>query len=255
MPKLSRDGIALHYLESGAGANPIVFIHPWGGDHSYFAAQIDHFAKRHRVIAIDLRGHGQSDKPDGDYTVESFAEDLEWLLQQLGVAQPILVGNSIGGVIALELAKRVPVRAVACLDSTVAPPAGVMDSFRPLTQALRSPHWQAAARAVNEKLGGFADKIERREQLIASFISTPQHVIASTLEQLIPYDSEAAAAAFKAPLLYISAGTGLADLARLRQLCPQLLTGETVGSGHYPSLEVPDQVNAMLARFFELCLR
>jgi hypothetical protein len=76
-----------------------------------------------------------------------------------------------------------------------------------------------------------------------------QHVGASSLESYVSYDTVAAAAACKVPILYIGAGFGFADLARFKELTPQLMVAQTVGSGHYNQLEVPDQVNAMIERF------
>jgi len=66
---LERDGVKLHYEEAGAGDPPFVFVHGWCCNHTYFAPQFDHFAKNHRVVAVDLRGHGASDKPEQDYTI------------------------------------------------------------------------------------------------------------------------------------------------------------------------------------------
>jgi hypothetical protein len=57
------------------------------------------------------------------------------------------------------------------------------------------------------------------------------------------------------PVLYVSSGPWFADVARVRELCPQLVTAQTVGSGHYHQLEVPEQVNAMIDRFLAVALR
>jgi pimeloyl-ACP methyl ester carboxylesterase len=63
MRRLRRDGVALFYDEAGGGELPLVFVHGWCCDHTYFAPQFEHFRRKHRVVAVDLRGHGQSDKP------------------------------------------------------------------------------------------------------------------------------------------------------------------------------------------------
>ena len=84
----------------------------------------------------------------------------------------------------------------------------------------------------------------------------PQHVVASAWENgFFVYDSAAAAAACKVPVLYIDAGTPNTDLSRFGELCPRLVTGKTVGSGHFVQLEVPEQVNAMIERFLAVALR
>jgi pimeloyl-ACP methyl ester carboxylesterase len=66
------------------------------------------FAKSHRVVSVDLRGHGKSDDPEQDYTMAIFANDLAWLCEKLRLIKPVVIGHSMGGNIALELAARYP---------------------------------------------------------------------------------------------------------------------------------------------------
>jgi pimeloyl-ACP methyl ester carboxylesterase len=77
--RFERDGVTLFYEETGEWESPVLLIHGWCCDHTYFAPQFNHFAPRgHRVVAVDLRGHGRSDKPHQDYTMQVFADDLAW---------------------------------------------------------------------------------------------------------------------------------------------------------------------------------
>ncbi len=80
----------------------------------------------------------------------------------------------------------------------------------------------------------------------------PDVGIAIWTDGTFAFDDAAAVAACGAPLLYIDAGTPNADLDRLADLSPDLTLGRTVGSGHFAQLEIPDQVNAMVARFLEI---
>ena len=59
MSQVRRNGIALFYQEAGGGELPLVFVHGWCCDHTYFASQFEHFRRKHRVVTVDLRGHGQ----------------------------------------------------------------------------------------------------------------------------------------------------------------------------------------------------
>src|SRR5690242_8544380 len=108
MERLVRDGVALAYEVAGTGDPPLLLVHCWTCDHSFFAPQLAHFSGTHRVVNVDLRGHGASDKPRQDYTVAGFADDLAWLCERLGVQKPVVIGHSMGGNIALELAARHP---------------------------------------------------------------------------------------------------------------------------------------------------
>src|SRR4249919_938427 len=106
MPFFERDGVKLFYADAGAGDPPFVFVHGWTCDHSYFAPQFEHFRPAHRVLALDLRGHGESDAPDQDYTIGAFADDVAALCMQADVVRPVVVGHSMGGAVVLELAAR-----------------------------------------------------------------------------------------------------------------------------------------------------
>ena len=64
MQQLKRDGIALFYEEAGKGAPPILLVHGLAGDHTFMTPQFEHFRRSHRVVSVDLRGHGQSEQPD-----------------------------------------------------------------------------------------------------------------------------------------------------------------------------------------------
>lgn len=97
----------LHYLEQGAG-EPLVLLHGNGEDGGYFAAQIEYFSARYRVIAVDTRGHGKSPRGEGELTLSRCADDLKELLDDLGLSKVNLLGFSDGGNIALLFALRYP---------------------------------------------------------------------------------------------------------------------------------------------------
>jgi len=103
MPRIRVRDIWLHYEESGAG-EPLLLIHGLGSSGRDWEMQVPFFARDYRVVAFDLRGHGESDKPRGPYTMPQFAADTAGLIQALGIAPGHVVGISLGGMIALQLA-------------------------------------------------------------------------------------------------------------------------------------------------------
>jgi pimeloyl-ACP methyl ester carboxylesterase len=259
MPKLLRDGVALAYEEAGRGTPPLLLVHGWLCDRTYLAPQLEHFRRRHRVIAVDLRGHGESDKPRQEYTMAGLADDLAWLCRQLGVERPVVVGHSMGGVVALQLLGRLPVppAAIVALDSTIALPPRLLDHLRSLDEPLKGPRYREETRRFVEGLFLPTDDAGRRARIIEQMSSAPRHVIVSASEGLFadPYAGAATAPAIPVPLLAVtSAGDHMSDLGRLRELCPDLVTGQTVGAGHFHQLEVPDQVNAMIERFIAIAV-
>ena len=84
-------------------------------------------------MVVDRRGHGQSDTPQQDYTMAAFADDLAWTRARLNLKKPVVIGHSMGGVVALELTARFPElpRAVITLDSPVVAPQALLDSLVP----------------------------------------------------------------------------------------------------------------------------
>jgi non-heme chloroperoxidase len=89
------DGIRIHYLEAGSG-RPIVFIPGWTMPAWIWQKQIDEFSKHYRVIAVDPRSQGESDKPTYGHLPETRARDYKELVDQLGLKHPVLVGWSMG---------------------------------------------------------------------------------------------------------------------------------------------------------------
>jgi pimeloyl-ACP methyl ester carboxylesterase len=253
MQYLIRDGVSLAYREEGQGDPPILFVHCWTCNNTFFDRQMPHFGAGHRVIAVDLRGHGASDKPEQDYTVECFADDLAWMCAELGLRKPVVVGHSMGGNVALELAARFPEvpGAIVMIDSAIVPPAGLVDVVRSLATTLHGPDFREAQRRF---MGDYTflpnDDAADRTRIIDVMSSAPQHVMANSLEHhILHWDGATAATACQVPALYIGAAFPLADVARFRELCPHLTVGQTVGAGHFNNQLVPDQVNAMIDRF------
>jgi pimeloyl-ACP methyl ester carboxylesterase len=260
MQKLVRDGVALAYEERGEGGPPLLFVHGWSCDHEFFAPQVEQFSRDHRTIAVDLRGHGQSDAPHQEYTMPGFADDLAWLCGQLGVERPVVVGHSMGAVVALQLAawhSTVP-SAIILIDGgtrTLMGPAEVPESEMGLTDIMRSgADLEPVRRSLDRMFLPFSDP-DLRAWIVEKMLSTPRHAMATAFEQLRTVDAVSAAAACTVPILYIQAATPRPELVRFRELCPQLMIGRTVGAGHFNMLEVPDQVNAMIRRFLTIISR
>jgi pimeloyl-ACP methyl ester carboxylesterase len=254
MPYLERDGTRLFYEDRGSGGAPLLLSHGLMNDHSYFEPQLNELSDVRRVVAVDLRGHGKSDKPEQTYTIQGLADDLAWISDQLGLDGVVAVGHSLGGATSLQLAADSPdmVSAAIVLDSPVVPPPDFGTAMGQLAEGANTPAYQDVIRGFISQFVGFQDDPERADRLVEEMASTPQHVTASCLSAYVDWDSAAAADAVTAPVLYVSSGPWFTQVEEFRELCPQLVTAQTVGSGHYHQLEVPDQINAMIRRFVEV---
>ena len=99
--------ITLYYREKG-NKEPFILLHGNGEDSTYFKHQIDYFSDRYRVIALDTRGHGKSQRGDAPFTIKQFAKDLDGFMDSLGIARAIILGFSDGANIAMEFALKYP---------------------------------------------------------------------------------------------------------------------------------------------------
>lgn len=268
---MARDGVRLAHVEAGPQSPtdpPLVLVNGWTGDHGIFTAQIAHFSRTRRVVAVNLRGHGGSDAPRQEYTMEGFADDIAWQCAQLGLNKPVIIGHSFGGAVALELCGRHPSLAsgMMMIDSIVTPREAVRDApeLKAMLEGIRGPDYLAVARASAWDLGCDYDDPARRQAIYATYIlppceRTPQHVAYSALRScVLDHDPIPAAQACKIPMAYISADVPLVnqarDLERLQQLCPQLVIAKTLLAGHFSTIEVATQVNAMIERFLAVGL-
>jgi pimeloyl-ACP methyl ester carboxylesterase len=111
-------GYRVFFREEGAG-DPIVFLHNGGNDHRIWDCQMEHFAKTHRVFALDHLGFGNSDKPDIEYTLPLYAAQLTAFIDGLNLAPVTLVGHCIGAAMALAYTLQNPskVRALVLFNT------------------------------------------------------------------------------------------------------------------------------------------
>jgi len=132
--------ITINYELAGSG-RPLVLIHGLGGNAQTWETQVPQLSRHYQVLTWDVRGHGQSDKPDGDYSAELFASDLAALLGTLSIPSAFVLGHSMGGVIALRFALDFPGLCSALIVSS--------SSAEVNPQATK--YWQNLAAAVLEK--------------------------------------------------------------------------------------------------------
>lgn len=249
---ISRDGVKLAYDVAGSGDTSIVFVHGWACDRTYFAPQFEHFGRRHTVITVDLRGHGDSSKPEaepGAYDIGELSADVLAVARAAGLDRPVVVGHSLGGLVALACAVHVEeVRAAVMVD-----PAPI------LNEARLEFFGRAADSIEHDDDGSWRTKFvsgmflptdtARREEIISGMTELSPAIAAELVRAMQRFDGTVALASVVVPLLSIGSASPSDAAADLVAACPTITVGQTVGSGHFNQLEVPDQVNAMIERF------
>jgi pimeloyl-ACP methyl ester carboxylesterase len=245
-------GIKLAYEDRGAGKPAFVFVHGWTCDRSFFAPQAEHFARRHRVVSLDLRGHGESDKPQGPYPITAAADDIAYMIEHLGLGKAVAVGHSSGGTTVLQLAAAHPDRVAAIVMVDPAPfvfPPELRAGIEAMVAAIEAGNQEPRRQFIAHHM--FLPTSDRQlvEDVLAVMMAAPSHVAASAMRGFLAFDGPAVAAQCKVPALHLAATPPINPPHLMSQWLPTVVNGWTVGAGHFSQLEVPDQVNAMIEGF------
>lgn len=252
------DQIKLYFDKAGLGDPTFIFIHGGGADTSHLAPQFYFFARRGTAINLDLRGYGRSDKPTKYGTIEQYADDVVYLCNELKITSPIIIGHSMGGMVAVELAAKHPMlpRAIILISSGVLFPKTALEDEEKVLRAIKTVTYRAEIQALIDQICLPSDHFKSHVE--KTFFAIPQEQWVAHFEAMFAWDKVARerVSACKLPILYIEdSGGGYSDLPLFSSLCPQLVIGKIVGSGHFPTLEVPEQVNSMIEHFIEVYLK
>jgi len=182
----SRDGVPISYEVRGEGEPTLVFVHGWSCDARYWRAQVPYFSKKHRVVTIDLAGHGHSGMARTRYTMKAFGEDVQAVTEAVGSRRVILIGHSMGGSVIAEAARLMPGRvlgliAVDTLENVEYPMTreDAAKMVAPLEQDFRTGTRQFVEQMV---LPGTDPQL--REWILADMSAAPPAVALSAMNEL-----------------------------------------------------------------------
>ena len=270
---LTVDGRAVNVIDIGDGP-PVVFVHGHAGCWQNWLENIPHFARDHRVIALDLPGFGWSQMPRGDISITGYARTVDLVCEQLGVDSAAVVGNSMGGFIAAEMAIRHPdrvarlvlVAAAGLSRHYIRIPIRVMSSrhLNPelLYKLAAAPYPRARVMARRKRLRKLALWAvvlypERLSPPMAAYLiaGSGRPGAAPASVALATYDFRDRVGEIRCPTLVLWGEddfvihAGAAD--RYEKLVPQSRKVVFADTGHVPMLERPARFNAEVARFLE----
>lgn len=199
MPKIEVDKMTVNYDHQGTG-EPLILIPYLAADSACYAFQVADYAKHFTCISIDLRGTGESDKPEGVYSSELFADDIAAFMHELGIQKAHVLGLSLGAATGMWLAARYPERVKSLSVHsgwTKSDPflKTVVEGWQVMAKALESvpemviqgifpwcftPELYAAKPEYIQSLAGFVRS--RPAQPLASFIQHSNAVISHDVE-------------------------------------------------------------------------
>jgi pyruvate dehydrogenase E2 component (dihydrolipoamide acetyltransferase) len=255
------DGLRLHYVASGqpGGRPPILLLHGLGGSGLLWQPNLTALSRVRRAIALDLPGHGRSEKPDVAYDLEFFVSIVLRFLDALGIGRAALVGNSLGGQVALKIALDHPTRVerLVLVASGGLGPEINLDFLRPLLSDLNRENVETMLRGlfrdsrfvtaamVNATLRGFEEEgaltAVRRASATLTHFGRQKHEFADRLGELA------------SPVL-LAWGSADAILPmqhaeRAQSLLPHAELWVAEGVGHCPQLESSEEFNRRATEF------
>ena len=254
------DGIRLHVTEAGRGP-ALLMLHGLTATHVNWEHTMAAFSSRFRVIAPDLPGHGWSEKPDAPYTIDFFAGVMRSLGRELGLDQAVVIGNSLGGQIALQMALDYPTWTRALV--LAAPAGGFGQTINALSWTIRAvagprllsvtlPY--ALERTVYDRTR--AEHLERR-RILAERLA---HEDYPSFARAVTRSLLGAIAAGRQPIHEIRQPVllvwgrndrlvALSASRRLTRAVPQARLAVLERCGHLPMLEHPEQFNHLVTDF------
>ncbi|HEU4835926.1 MAG TPA: alpha/beta hydrolase [Pyrinomonadaceae bacterium] len=247
------DGAKIHYKSYGKGKEALILVHGWTLSLADWRDQIPDFAKRNRVIALDLPGHGQSDKPEIPYTMDLFANAIDAVMRDAKVERGVIVGHSMGTPVARQFYRKYPQKtlAIVIVDGGLRL-FGTKEMRDGFLAMFRSPGYKEAGKQMFAQMSGALPAAEK-ERLNTSFDSTPQYVLVSAMESM---NSEALYNTDKinVPVFAVLAKSPYwpPDTEQfLRGLAPDLEYQMWEGVGHFLMMEKPKQFNDAVIAFLD----
>ena len=224
MPHADLDGLRLYYERAGSGEPELLFVPGWCCDHTAFQPQFDHFSQTHSVTALDLRGVGGSDAPAGGYSIPELADDTAAFCAAVGIEKPVLVGHSLGGMIAVELGARYPELPSALVLVDPGPidylPATV-EFFTGFSEELDGPDGEAVRRAYVHDMGARDEELAR--WIVDHMCLPEQSIAAAVIRGVSEWNGREPFALCRVPVLVIRREIGAdSDVLRLQAIKPDL---------------------------------
>lgn len=254
---VSSNGIVMNLVEAGAGS-PLVFLHGLGWDHQLWLPALDRYAGRYHTITGDSRGHGQTDKPAGPYTMTQFADDWAGALEEVAGEAAYLVGLSQGGMIAQDLAIRTPhlVKSLVLVSTTCKEDPETVANMSERLANMRQAGARAAAEVAAKSI--FSDAFrdanpDYLEDFVTARAAQPQEPLISAMAALKDFDYRDGLKNLDIPTLVI-AGTedALTPPAAVREVAAHIAGAELVeieGAGHIIPVEQPETFYRTIDQF------
>lgn len=248
----SSDGVPIAYEVCGSGEPTLVFVHGWSCDSRYWREQVPHFSKQHRVITLDLAGHGHSGAARERCTMASFGVDVRAVVEASGAHSVILIGHSMGGSVIAEAARLMPDLVVGLIGVDTLEDVEYRMSREELDGMLTPLKADFRAGSRGFVAGMFAADTDPglREWVLADMSSAPPAVALSAMEEMMmQYVTGEAATVFDAiriPVLTINGELWPVNVEANRRHMVSYDAVILKGADHFLMMDRPEEFNRAL---------
>ncbi len=184
---ISKDGTPIAYEVFGEGEPALVFVHGWSCDSRYWRAQVPVFSKAHRVVILDLAGHGNSGMSRSVYSMASFGEDVRAVTESSGSQKVILIGHSMGGSVIAEAARLMPERVIGLIGvdtlENIEYPM-TQEELEKMTGPLQKEFQVGTRQFVGEMISPQSDA-RLREWILSDMSAAPPEVALSAMNEMM----------------------------------------------------------------------
>jgi non-heme chloroperoxidase len=249
-------GPRLHYAERGAPrGEAILLLHGWPDSWFSYSRVIPLLPAEYRVLALDQRGYGESEQPDGRCSIDDLAEDAVAFLDAVGIDRATLVGHSFGTFVARRAAETDPERVsrLVLIGSAASPANDVLREVQEAVRDLADPVPPEFAREFQAGTVHLPVPDEFFEGIVRESLKLPARLWREMLDALLAFDDAADLGRIVAPTLLIwgehDALFPREEQARLLSAIPDARLTVYPDAGHCPNWEQPEQVAADIAAF------
>jgi pimeloyl-ACP methyl ester carboxylesterase len=250
---LAEDGVSIVYSASGAGDPALVFIHGGLADRTFWEVQLREFAGLHRVVALDLPGHGESGLNRKKWGIPEFGADVKAVIEAEKLKNVIIFGNSLGGPVGIEAALLLPDRVLGVVGVDTFQALNVRitpEDARRRAESFRSDFDGALKQMVRSLFHTDADPalIAEAESRMAGTSPEAAHAI---FLSFAGYDVGAVASRLTVPLRAINGDLYPTDVEGNRKVKADFDAVIMKHMGHYPMLERPTEFNNLVTEIVD----
>ena len=253
------NGIALHYKVEGATDGvPLLFINSLGSDLRIWDEVVAQLAAHHSIVRYDKRGHGLSDTPPGPYSMRDHANDLVALMDHVGIENAVLVGISVGGMIAQDLAAWHPDRVRALILCDTGAKIGTAQSWNERIHAVEKNGMSSIAAGVLARwvTPAFSQAHPAAYRgYLNVLVNTSPTGYAATCAALRDCDLTSATQTIAKPTLVLCGDADASTTPELNQTLASLISGAQFelieNAAHLPCLEQPAEVSTRIQTFLQ----